>query len=291
VCDGALCSPLEYQASTWSIAENLMFATKTDTGRDMLNDEESRAVGNYWAMCAQAEHASVASFARHTLELMAVGAPPTILQTAQKAGVEEVGHAQLCFALAKKYGVVATPGPFPLPASSTTSLVDMTVGVATEGCVAEFGSCIVACLQAARAEPPAVKRALEQIAKEEAGHCVLAWRTLIWALGRLSSEQTTGIAKAFDTALKAEDSAVLMAQAEPVTVLETVAKRFPRMGLLTRNEETRVRAFTSQNLTRTWAAAVLGGHRPPAPTLDSVFTPALAQIHQAIFYQEPLLGK
>jgi len=222
---------------------------------------------------------------------MAVGAPPAILQAAQQAGVEEVGHAQLCFALAKKYGVVAQPGPFPLPASSSPSLVEMAVGVATEGCVAEFGSCIVASLQAARATAPAVKMALEQIAKEEAGHCVLAWRTLVWALGQLSSEQTGDILRAFEVALKTEESALLNAHAEPegdARVLDALAGRVPGIGLLSRHEEARLRCFVAQNLTQSWASAVLGGQRPPSPILDDVLTPVVAQIHQAVFYQDPM---
>ena len=42
------------------------------------------------------EHASVASFARFTLDLLSLGAPPGLLSAAFHAGQEEISHTQLC---------------------------------------------------------------------------------------------------------------------------------------------------------------------------------------------------
>jgi hypothetical protein len=288
------------QASNWSTSETVRFASKMETGRDLLSNEEALTVGRYWAFSAQAEHASVASFARHTMELMSVGATPEILRAAQQAGVEEVGHAQLCFGLAKKYGVIAEPGPFPLPSASPSSFLDMTIGVATEGCVAEFGSCIVASFQATRAKPPAVKAALVQIAKEEAGHCVLAWRTLLWAVGKLranaNGDALLKLSQAFQKAMLEEESALLNINSGAVGQgeLDKVAARVPALGLLTQQDEATARVATARGLTQLWAKSVLRGERPACPNaallkdLDPCLNGVVSQIHQAIFYQEPI---
>jgi hypothetical protein len=46
------------------------------------------------------EHASVAAFARFTLDLLALGAPADLVQSAQQALGDEIAHAELCFGLA-----------------------------------------------------------------------------------------------------------------------------------------------------------------------------------------------
>ena len=52
---------------------------------------------------ANGEHASVASFARHTLQLMAMGAPPTLLMGSQKAAMDEIRHAKMCYGIAQTF--------------------------------------------------------------------------------------------------------------------------------------------------------------------------------------------
>ena len=49
------------------------------------------------------EHASIAAFARFSLELLAFGAPPDLVEQAQAAMADETRHAKLCFALAGAY--------------------------------------------------------------------------------------------------------------------------------------------------------------------------------------------
>jgi len=271
-----------------------------DAGRALLTKEEAQAVGRHWAQDGLAEHASVASFARHTLELMAVGAPPEILVAAQKAGSEEVGHAQLCFGLARKYGVVTEPGNFPLPKEEhAPTLLKMTLGVASEGCVSEFGSCIAASWQLARVTMPAVKAALRQIAREEAGHCILAWQTLLWAVNKLRSQNDTQslaqLSEAFQIALNEEFKAPDCNAVED-PILEEVITLLPELGLLTEKDEARARALTAQELTQSWTKAVLAGERPAAPSsailseLDPSLSQLATQIHQAVFYQDPMVN-
>ena len=53
-----------------------------------------------WSLAARFEHASIASFNKFSLELLAVGAPGTLVAAANRAALQEVEHAQACFAAA-----------------------------------------------------------------------------------------------------------------------------------------------------------------------------------------------
>ena len=54
-------------------------------------DSTTRAhIAQEWTAMGLAEHASVASFARFTLQLMAVGAPAELLHAAQLGAADEV---------------------------------------------------------------------------------------------------------------------------------------------------------------------------------------------------------
>lgn len=50
-----------------------------------------------WSADALAEHTSIASFARFTLQLLALDAPSDLLSRSQQAGKDEMEHARLCF--------------------------------------------------------------------------------------------------------------------------------------------------------------------------------------------------
>lgn len=61
------------------------------------------ALSQHWCSIVALEHASVASSARFTLHLFALGAPPTLVAEAQRAGLDEVEHAHLAYGLAGAY--------------------------------------------------------------------------------------------------------------------------------------------------------------------------------------------
>jgi hypothetical protein len=63
----------------------------------------AEAFAERWTVAGLAEHASVAAFARFSLELMSVGAPSTLIWAAHAAAQDEIRHAQLCFGLANAY--------------------------------------------------------------------------------------------------------------------------------------------------------------------------------------------
>ena len=57
-------------------------------------------LADQWRENGKTEHASVAAFARLTLDLMALGAPPALIADVQKDALDEIRHAELCFSLA-----------------------------------------------------------------------------------------------------------------------------------------------------------------------------------------------
>jgi hypothetical protein len=146
-----------------------------------------RHLAGAWLADARMEHASIAAFARATLELLAVGAPPALVAAAQKAGIDEVEHARACFAVARRYAGDASPerGPGPLPAVAPRALDLAGLAVATfvEGCVGETIAALTATRAARRCADPAIKATLERIAADETRHAELAWATVAWALG------------------------------------------------------------------------------------------------------------
>jgi hypothetical protein len=136
------------------------------------------------------EHASIAAFARLTLHLLAVGAPPELVEKAHLASLDEIRHARACFALARRYGRRALgPGPLAirelLPVSGASfGLAEMAALCAEEGCVGETLGVLLAYDTLSRATDPVVERLFGGMAVEEATHVELAWRVVAWCVAQ-----------------------------------------------------------------------------------------------------------
>jgi hypothetical protein len=138
-----------------------------------------------WARAAQFEHASIASFSRFSLELLAVGAPPGLVEGAHRAALDEIVHARLSFALASVYaGSPLGPGPLALDRNLFESfeLIPIVTSAIAEGCINETLAALEAEAGAAAAEPSAVREALTVIARDEGEHAALSFRFARWAL-------------------------------------------------------------------------------------------------------------
>jgi hypothetical protein len=171
-----------------------------------LSADVRAALAAAWLDDALLEHASVAAFARFAMELMAVGAPSGLVEAAHEAALDEVRHARLCFALARAYaGTDVKPAAFPFGGSVEVAadLAAMAASSVIEGCVGETLAAAVAAEQLARATDPAVCAVLAMIAKDEARHAELAWRTVAWALRRGDETVRRAVIDAFDGAIAA----------------------------------------------------------------------------------------
>ncbi|MCB9689809.1 MAG: ferritin-like domain-containing protein [Alphaproteobacteria bacterium] len=148
-----------------------------------LPDAAARSrLASWWATVAAMEHASVASFARASLELMALGAPPDLLRDTHLAAMDEVEHARLAYGLVERFsGAPAGPGPLSLEGvAPATDVGGIARALIREGCVGETVGAALALAQSRACEDPALAAILSRIADDEARHAELAWRTLRW---------------------------------------------------------------------------------------------------------------
>ncbi|MEE2787213.1 MAG: ferritin-like domain-containing protein [Myxococcota bacterium] len=153
-------------------------------GLNGISLEMRTRLGRFWREVAALEYASVASFSRFNLQLMALGAPPELLLETQRATMDEIEHTQLAYGMVSAYeGKHIGPAPFELagvnletdPAQIMRSLLD-------EACVGEVLGAAEAQVAAEHAHDPFVRQVFERIAREETAHASLAWRTLSWML-------------------------------------------------------------------------------------------------------------
>jgi len=148
------------------------------------------------------EHASIASFARFTLELLSVGAPPRLIVASQDAGRDEVHHAQMCFAIASRFARKKL-GPGRLDVDGVVAardLISIVLSTVKEGCVVETLSALLAKERALLARDDDVRAALEKIADDEKRHADLAWTFVGWAISREGTPMKETAIRAFEWA-------------------------------------------------------------------------------------------
>ncbi len=139
----------------------------------------------WWTDVGLMEHASVAAFARFSLQLLALGAPASLVSESQQAMGDEIEHARICFGLASHYGA-APVGPGVLPSQGALDGQDSLEAVVRltfrEGCIGETCAALEAEEAASHCQDAAVSKVLRRIAQDELRHAALAWRFIQWAL-------------------------------------------------------------------------------------------------------------
>jgi hypothetical protein len=145
-----------------------------------LDDATKAALADAYARDGLREHASVASFARFTTQLQALGAAPDLIAASLRASVDELRHAQRCFGLASAYaGSPIGPGPLDVRACLAASdLEAVALSLASEGCIAETVSMLLLAAARDRARDPAVRACLSEMLTDELEHVLLAWEAL-----------------------------------------------------------------------------------------------------------------
>jgi hypothetical protein len=142
-------------------------------------------LAEHWALAGLLEHASIAAFARFSLELLALGAPPDLVRDASEAMADETRHASVCFSMASAYGAPVGPGSLPVgDCLSTPTLESVVTTVLLEGCIGETVAAAEARELARVASDPVVHETLELISSDETRHAALAYRFVRWALER-----------------------------------------------------------------------------------------------------------
>ncbi|MGC4093824.1 MAG: hypothetical protein QM756_39160 [Polyangiaceae bacterium] len=154
-------------------------------GTSPLNRAARRALARHWSQIALMEHASVAAFARFTLELLALGAPADLLDATQRALGDEIAHARLCFDLASRYaGRRVSAGTLSLEGAldAAPTRRDIVRRAFLEACIGETQATAEAEAALLGACDPEVVAALTRIAADEARHAELGFRFVAWAL-------------------------------------------------------------------------------------------------------------
>ena len=151
------------------------------------------ALGKLWTERALGEHASVPAFAAFTIALMSNNAPPSLIEDALTAAMDEVRHAKTSFEVASiLLGETVEPGPLP-PSKLEfgSNITALALAAAQEGCIDETLSALTAAYEVEshidkieRLSPDTksmLKDKIRTIAMEESRHSALAWRTVKWA--------------------------------------------------------------------------------------------------------------
>ncbi len=170
-----------------------------------------------WRERGLLEHAAVASFTRFTLELLALGAPASLVRAAQRAGLEETAHAELCFALATAYdGREIGPGPLELAggALDIPSRHELARRLVHEGCVEETLGVVELLELASHEADVAARRALERLARDEIRHAALGFAALGW----LASNDASGAVRSSIAEALGRAEAEMTAAAGPAAV-------------------------------------------------------------------------
>lgn len=131
-----------------------------------------RGIATWLAETAQLEAASVDAFAELRSELIAHRAPSTIITATSRAEADEVVHARIVGAFARRAG--AEPVRPSVAIAAPRTLFDVAEHNASEGCVREAFGAINALHQASNAATPALREGFLRIARDEARHALLS---------------------------------------------------------------------------------------------------------------------
>ena len=178
-------------------------------------DAAPRGLAEQWRENGKTEHASVAAFARLTLDLMALGAPPRLVAAANRDALDEIRHTELCLSLAASLdGRQMSPAPFPqvhrgltLPKPRRLALAKLAVDSMVDGALHEGVSARIIAKLARRREVPAVRAVLKEIAADEGRHAAHGWAVVEWCLaegGAPVAHALVGALRSVPTQLRSE---------------------------------------------------------------------------------------
>ncbi len=155
--------------------------------RGLDNDTHARRLAaDAWARIGLMEHASIAAFARFAMQLVALGAPSSLLEATTSAMADETQHARLAFALATALGG-SVVGPGCLDVAGSLDQMDLraiVLNTVLEGCIGETVAALEARLALGETRSPQIREVLQTIERDEKRHAELAWRFVDWALRR-----------------------------------------------------------------------------------------------------------
>ena len=235
------------------VRDDWALRAKDDAAR--LDPATRRALTERWLDVARMEHASIAAFARFTLQLLALGAPAELVASSSKAMADETRHARLAFGMVKAFGGLPMgPGALGLDGAFGDAVdpEELLRIVYREGCVGET----IAALEAREGADRSGLTVFKSIAADEADHATLAWASVKWLAEQIGPRAARVLAEELERAA---------ARSVPVVRGEPDLGAF---GFLTSSERELLRADAIESLVRPATVALmtrLMNFEEPAP--------------------------
>jgi hypothetical protein len=206
-------------------------------GQHELPETLAHSLARAWADTALEAHAAIGAYARFTLQLMSLGAPPRLINGAAQAMQDEVAHAQACFSLARHYaGREIGPGPLSSALHPRESDLTSTVlSVVQRGCIQEAVEALSAREALEHCQDAAPREVLVSRQELKAQQAQLAWRFVAWALR--STRQNGGreladhVRVTFVTALEPPSHAYALSERDRLLLRHGVLSGSQRVAL------------------------------------------------------------
>jgi len=223
-----------------------------ETPSVLANASLNQEIGRRWLEHAEGEHASVASFARNTLQLMAMGSPPDLLIASQNAAIDEIRHAKLSYGIASAYlktdfgpGTIDVEGSLP-----KLDLKGLVHSIIEEGCIEETIAAAMARYGAYTANEPTIRSALGQIGDDETRHAQLAWDTIKWIITKFP-EVRVFVQDIFEVEVQNRSPFIDNTFKEMPTTLclaNDINTAFRNHGLIVDEDKNMIRKYVIQNV-------------------------------------------
>jgi len=172
---------------------------------DDLTPAQREHLAATWRRDGKRERASIASATRSSLHLLLLGAPPDLVRSSQRASLDAIAHAELCFGLASAYaGRRIEPDALHSDEALADGVDSETTLLTTihHGCIGKTTSAMVALSAAKRCVDPVIIKVLRRTAADDTRHAGLAWRVVQWLL-----DQEPLLAKLVSDACITDDAA------------------------------------------------------------------------------------
>lgn len=155
-------------------------------------DVKSRAaLEAIWLENASKEHISVPAFSKLSMQLIALGAPPELMEKVFRAASQEITHAMLSYSVASSLsGKAFSPDAMPeilKHSCEYDSLEKLILECFIDGCLMEALSAAHARESSLLAQEPAIKNVFDVIARDEQFHADLSWEIVHFLQTKVST--------------------------------------------------------------------------------------------------------
>ncbi len=165
-----------------------------------LAQEDVSSLGGYFASVAHLEAAAVLAFERMVEELEAHGAPPSLVDDAERAREDEIRHARVTTRLARRFGT--EPPAAECARGPVRGLFAIALENEIEGVVRETLGAALATWRAEHANDADIRSVMKVIARDERRHAELSWALAEWVRPRLTVEERAQLDEARRAAVK-----------------------------------------------------------------------------------------